>query len=700
MKTHSNSICNTFSHNTQPKRSILVLIRCILFIGVLFCVKISGAVAQTPTAETGIVSGVSSFWQPVALSNTYTSMVVVATLVLPASDRTPMVARVRNASGNSFELSLQGPDGGDDLFGFDVHYFVVEEGVYTAALNGIKMEAVRANSVLTAGASDFDVFEPRTFQNSYTSPVVIGQVMTENDSSWSVFWASSASDRRDPPNSSSFAAGKHVSEDPDTTRANETIGYVVFESGNAILNGMTVYAALSTDDIEGTGNTSTGFPASVSGLGSVDRAVVSSAAMDGGNGGWAVLYGPTPVSASQILAAIDEDTLGDAERNHTTEQIGYVAFDTSASQPPIANISLTPSSGLAPLLVNFDGSGSTDNMAVTSWQWDFGDGNNASGQLVNHTYTAVGNYTVTLTVTDADGLQGQITAIVNVIAPGAQVVSEIGVVNGVTDTWQVINLASTYTSMVVVASVVLPDQSSIPAVTRVRNALGNSFELRVQNPSGSAISGYDVHYFVIEEGVYTSATNGVDMEAVRVNSTQTSNRSGWIFEPRSYQNSYIDPVVLGQVMTANDLDWSVFWASATAVRNQAPTAAGYAAGKNVAEDPDNVRANETLGIIVIESGSGLIASTEFVAATSPDIIRATGDSSVGYSLNYGTLSNPVAALVSTTGIDGGNGGWPILFGATPLTNSILTVSFDEDQVRDNERNHTTEQVGYIIFGTP
>lgn len=46
----------------------------------------------------------------------------------------------------------------------------------------------------------------------------------------------------------------------------------------------------------------------------------------------------------------------------------------------------------------FDGSGSTG--GVTSWDWTFGDGASGSGETTSHTYTAAGNFTVTLTVHD------------------------------------------------------------------------------------------------------------------------------------------------------------------------------------------------------------------------------------------------------------------------------------------------------------
>lgn len=46
---------------------------------------------------------------------------------------------------------------------------------------------------------------------------------------------------------------------------------------------------------------------------------------------------------------------------------------------------------------NFDGSGSVN---ADSLYWDFGDGNNASGSMVTHTYSTPGTYTITLTVFD------------------------------------------------------------------------------------------------------------------------------------------------------------------------------------------------------------------------------------------------------------------------------------------------------------
>jgi hypothetical protein len=50
--------------------------------------------------------------------------------------------------------------------------------------------------------------------------------------------------------------------------------------------------------------------------------------------------------------------------------------------------------------VAFDASYSTDNTGIQSYTWNFGDGNITTGISLLHTYAAIGNYTVTLTVQD------------------------------------------------------------------------------------------------------------------------------------------------------------------------------------------------------------------------------------------------------------------------------------------------------------
>ncbi len=65
-----------------------------------------------------------------------------------------------------------------------------------------------------------------------------------------------------------------------------------------------------------------------------------------------------------------------------------------------------------PLL--FDASASTDNVGITSYAWDFGDGGTSSEAAVTHVYSTPGTYDVSLTVTDGAGNADMVTITVTV----------------------------------------------------------------------------------------------------------------------------------------------------------------------------------------------------------------------------------------------------------------------------------------------
>ncbi len=74
--------------------------------------------------------------------------------------------------------------------------------------------------------------------------------------------------------------------------------------------------------------------------------------------------------------------------------------DLAISGVPNATFSGVPTSGIKPLDVTFSDA-STGN--VTSWLWDFGDGNSSTQQNPTHTYVDGGLFTVSLTVTGPTG---------------------------------------------------------------------------------------------------------------------------------------------------------------------------------------------------------------------------------------------------------------------------------------------------------
>jgi PKD repeat protein len=76
--------------------------------------------------------------------------------------------------------------------------------------------------------------------------------------------------------------------------------------------------------------------------------------------------------------------------------------------PPVAVASATPTSGAAPLGVNFSSAGSNDpDGSIASYSWNFGDGTTVSSLASpGHVYQNAGSYTAVLTVTDNRGAIG------------------------------------------------------------------------------------------------------------------------------------------------------------------------------------------------------------------------------------------------------------------------------------------------------
>jgi len=94
------------------------------------------------------------------------------------------------------------------------------------------------------------------------------------------------------------------------------------------------------------------------------------------------------------------------------EDTRVTEIDTDGKQLRTTTDSTPPTASVGPdttvdedTSVSFDASGSTDNVAIASYEWDWtGDGTyEATGQTASHTFVTPGTYTVTLRVTDSGG---------------------------------------------------------------------------------------------------------------------------------------------------------------------------------------------------------------------------------------------------------------------------------------------------------
>ena len=105
-------------------------------------------------------------------------------------------------------------------------------------------------------------------------------------------------------------------------------------------------------------------------------------------------------------------TVTDAQGLKDTETAEVTA--TEPPKPPVAMFTAT----MTYLNVAVDASASYDpDGVIVAWDWNFGDGMTGSGEMASHDYGMAGPYTITLTVTDSQGLKDTETAQVTATDP-------------------------------------------------------------------------------------------------------------------------------------------------------------------------------------------------------------------------------------------------------------------------------------------
>jgi len=94
------------------------------------------------------------------------------------------------------------------------------------------------------------------------------------------------------------------------------------------------------------------------------------------------------------------------------------AYHTCNEKVPTASFIYSPENPLVKEEITFDASSSSDSDGtIVSYEWDFGDENIGEGIQITHPYAKAGNYTVTLTVTDNDGLKDSLSKVITVKSP-------------------------------------------------------------------------------------------------------------------------------------------------------------------------------------------------------------------------------------------------------------------------------------------
>ena len=137
----------------------------------------------------------------------------------------------------------------------------------------------------------------------------------------------------------------------------------------------------------------------------IDYSYTLSPTAAAGDNDW-ISCGFHTVSGTPSLEYLYKSQASDAEYNG---EIGQAIVSTTYSRVVTSPANQAPVAAFTSLEtgldVNFDASGSTDpDGSIANYAWEFGDGNTGSGVTPTHRYGAAGTYTVSLVVTDNQGL--------------------------------------------------------------------------------------------------------------------------------------------------------------------------------------------------------------------------------------------------------------------------------------------------------
>ena len=269
----------------------------------------------------GVRGAVGEAWQDIIFPVAYEDTPVVVATPSYGEGVSPGVVRIRDVSKFGFQLRMQSTEG---LFlpAYDdsrsVHWLAMAAGTYSTSEHGITAEAryVTPDKMNYKGNWSLDPFAA---QQLYSTPVVLGQAVGDNES-WQAFWAA-GSRQNNPPTFDDIRVGVHRAEAGDATDL-DAIALIIIETVDTVSAGVPMFAELTADTVKGFSNPGSGISWSRA---HVPTTVVGAmAGMDGSDGGWPVwLDGPTN---GGLLGVVDEDQSSDGERSHTTEQLGIIGL--------------------------------------------------------------------------------------------------------------------------------------------------------------------------------------------------------------------------------------------------------------------------------------------------------------------------------------------------------------------------------------
>ena len=379
----------------------------------------------------------------------------------------------------------------------------------------------------------------------------------------------------------------------------------------------------------------------------------------------------TPGSFTATLTVTDN---GGATNTTTTPVI--ITEQTEENLAPTANMTTTAANGTAPLEVTFDGSTSTDpEESQLTYSWNFGDGTNAQGSSVTHTYTNSGTFTATLTVSDDLGETSSTTTTIDTTGtPAFQI--ELGEVE-INNNWIRVVFSTPFINPIVVAGP--PSYNGAdPSVIRLKNITTTGFDIRIQEwkylDGGHMME--TVAYLVIEKGSFI-LDDGTKIETGQFDSKDVD------FHTIQFNTTFTTvPVVLTSIATFNGPDTAT-----SRLRKISTTSFAHKLQEQELSDGHN---NETINYIAWEPSQNNIGGINVIVNKTADKVRHRWYT-IDYNEQLPTLPLFLGNMQSQDGPDTGAVRY------TNMTNNSIQVKIEEEKSRDEEIAHTTESIGYFLF---
>ncbi|WP_310600900.1 PKD domain-containing protein [Desulfobulbus sp.] len=360
-----------------------------------------------------------------------------------------------------------------------------------------------------------------------------------------------------------------------------------------------------------------------------------------------------------------------------------VSAPVAVNKAPQAVISATPTNGLAPLTVTFDGGGSSDSDGtISTYIWNFGDGSTASGKSVSHTYTLKASFAATLQVTDDKGATGisSVAIATNVEPPPpTEVKIETGEV-AVSSEWIRVPLSTSFTNPIVVAGPPSFNNGE-PCTVRIRNVNKTGFDIKLTewNYLDGIHPQETISYLVMERGHYT-LPSGAAVEAGSF--TGATN-----FKTVPFTTAFAKaPVVLANIASMNETD-------TVSGRIKNITASNFSYYYREQEQNTNSHLTETVNYIAWELSTGTIGSLQYEVGKTANSVT-----NVWYSGKYQSGFNQAPLLLAD--MQTSNDLDTSALRVKSQTAAGFQIMVEEEQSKDKEVAHPAETVGYIALDQP